>query len=76
MIEIKFDGYHWSGGLGGWFSSREKLPLGTVRFIKNRLFHVDMCYHESGNGWVSMWGPVENNTLESMREFKQKLVDT
>lgn len=76
-MEIKFDDIYFgpASGYGRWFSSKEDLPIGTVRHIRGMLFTV--CRRseiESGFfGWKTAvsWVPVDEkeNTPEGWRKF-------
>ena len=71
QTKITFDErYEFYGGLGSWFQSKERIILGTTRYVREMLFYATY-YHKP----YTTWTPVEQdkNTMEELRVFKGRL---
>jgi len=78
MTKLIFDSiYSWRGGAGCWFSSRENLPIGTTRYIRNKLFYVYAVQKAGNYFWQhhECWWVLTEQTYDhsEITKFKQSL---
>lgn len=80
MTEMKliYDGiYHWIGGCGATFQSKEigELPKGTVRMIAGELFYAYSVHRIGFFRYHVSWCFVDKdkNAPAYLREFKKKV---
>lgn len=83
MTKVKFDDIYelTAAGIGCWVTSRECLPLGTVRCIRGMLFYAAYDHGRRRPFFLPStkemnWIPVDRrlNTMELLRSFVQQVV--